>query len=46
MFLFSSVTIVVYVLIPSPQESWVWKSAAQTVNDKKYSAGPRYEIKG
>jgi len=46
MFLFSSVTIVVYVLIPSTQESWVWKSAAQTVNDKKYSAGPRYKVKG
>jgi len=44
--LVSSVTIVGYVLIPSPQDSWIWKSAAQTVNDKKYSAGPRYKIKG
>ena len=43
--LVSSVTIVGYVLIPSPQDSWIWKSAAQTVNDKKYSAGPRYKIK-
>jgi len=36
-----SVTIAGCMLIPSPYESWVRTSAAQTVNDKKSSAAPR-----